>query len=829
MKVSARVALKSALLISAAVVAVLPGQVRAQTVADNTDETIIVTSEQATRSAVQISAIQSQKLLPGISPLKAIESLPGVVYETSDPWGNNEQNEALIVHGFTQQQLGFTMDGVPLGDQQYGNYNGLSPSRALTSENVARTTLESGAASLGVASTSNLGGAIETFSSDPRDKFMVDARETVGSYYAWRNFLRVDTGDLGNDDGAYISYLHQDARAWDFDGHQRGDQINLKYVQDKSAGRLTFFADWNNKVEPNEDATSFGNQQTTAAAGFTPYTRPFQFPDLNAAIASLTNGAPPAAQGNNFSNYFSAAQREDVLTYVKYDWRLDSDITWSNQAYFHHDDGRGIVAGPVNQAGLPGLFSIYYPQLIVVPPTGSPTTSAGTLTNIVNAFGGSGYEVRTTEYRINRAGELSTLNWELGDHAIEVGGWYEHNASSTARRWYPFSGANDDLTPYDIPRHPAFTQYYFELATDDVQLHIQDQWRILPDLLLQAGVKASLQTASDKLPVQQQNLDATTAASYGLPTSGAQNVVTSPVVQYPVGSITSNNWFLPQAGAVWDATDDLQLFVNVQKNLRQIVPYGAGGNFYASSPFSLGSQAAFDAFKQTGHPETSWTYELGARTQQEVNLGFLTGIDGQVNYYHVDFSNRLFNVATYNFINPNPTVLVNVGGVTTDGFDVAATLHFGDHFQFYDAISYNTSTYDSDYSTVSGGISTVVPIAGKTVPLTPDWLNRFVASVNFGSFDAQFTGDYVGRRYVTYLNDMALPGTFIMGLEAGVNIDIQDDTFKRLKISGNISNLGDVKGISTAVVTSASGGFQGYPIAPRMFFLTVSTALGDGK
>ena len=74
--------------------------------------------------------VQAQKIFPGISPLKAIETLPGVVYETADPWGNNEQNESLVVHGFTTQQLGYTMDGVPLGDQQYGNYNGLSAHRA---------------------------------------------------------------------------------------------------------------------------------------------------------------------------------------------------------------------------------------------------------------------------------------------------------------------------------------------------------------------------------------------------------------------------------------------------------------------------------------------------------------------------------------------------------------------------------------------------------------------------------------------------------------------------------------------------------------------------
>ena len=134
---------------------------------DNGLQEIVVTSSKSTQSSVAIGAAEAQRLLPGISPLKAIETLPGVVYETADPWGNNEQNESLVIHGFTTQQLGYTMDGVPLGDQQYGNYNGLSLSRALGSENTERVELQSGAGSLGVASTSNLGGAIQSYSSDP--------------------------------------------------------------------------------------------------------------------------------------------------------------------------------------------------------------------------------------------------------------------------------------------------------------------------------------------------------------------------------------------------------------------------------------------------------------------------------------------------------------------------------------------------------------------------------------------------------------------------------------------------------------------------------------
>ncbi len=756
-------------------------------------EAIVVTANRATRSSVALSGVEAQKVLPGISPLKAIETLPGVVYETADPWGNNEQNESLVIHGFTTQQLGFTLDGVPLGDQQYGNYNGLSVSRAITSENVSRVELASGAGSLGVASTSNLGGVIETFSSDPTHNPGLDLRETGGSYSTTRTFVRFDTGDFGSGNSAYISYLHHDARAWDFDGHQRGDQVNLKFLHEDSVGKLTFFADWQYKVEPNEDATNFGNQQTAAAQNFIPYTRPFLYPNLPAGLAYLdAQGAPPAAFGNNFSNYFSAAQRADGLAYLNYDWHPSDAITWSNQVYYHNDSGRGIVAGPVNQAGLPGLFQIYFPGQ-----------------NLVQTFGGTGYEVRTTEYEIHRVGERSTLNWHLGEHQVEAGLWYEHNDSAQARRWYGFSAANNDLTPYNIPIDPAFTQYDFRFATKDWQLHLQDQWQIRPDLLLSAGWKASLQKAGDSLPVQQQNLPNTAVP-----------------VNYPVGEITSNNWFLPQAGAIWDMTSSEQVFFNFQKNLRQFIPYGAGSNFYGASPWSLGSQAAFDSFKSTAHPETSLTYDLGLRSKHDLDWAGLTSIEGQFNYYHVNFSNRLLNVATYNFINPNPAVLVNVGGVRTDGADLAVTLHFGDHLHFYNSASYNRSVYDSDYTNVgSNNVAASVATQGKQVPLTPKWLYKTVLSTNFGNFEAQINGDYVGRRFVTYLNDLSVGGTFITGLEASYLFDTRVGLLKDMKISANVTNLGGVRGWSTAVVTSNSGGFQAYPIAPRMAFLTLSAKL----
>lgn len=452
-----------------------------------TDSDIVVTGR-TSRSVTQVTGIEIQKILPGVSPLKALQTLPGVTYLTADPWGNNEQNISLFVHGFNAQQLGYTLDGVPLGDQTYGNYNGLSPQRAIISENVGRVTLASGAGDLGTASTSNLGGTIDTFSSDPKAQRGAAIEQTVGSYGSFRTFVRVDSGTFGNGNALYLSGVRQDGRAWDFNGRQGGYQANGKFVHEDGSGKLTLYGAYSDKTEPNEDATVV-NIAKGETPGVVPYTRPFFYPDFAGVEAYLVSPAYAAAL-DNYRNYYSDAQRTDYLGYVKYDWNLSDRIHWSNQAYYHHDDGVGVVAGPITVAGLPGLFAKYFPTL--------------TAAQLSAQFGGSGLATRTTEYRIDREGLLSTLHVELGNHQIELGGWYEHQSSRAFRRWYAVD-VNHPSTPYTRPRDyavPLIDQYESQIRVDEVQTHIQDSWRIVPSVTVIAGFKSTFQKATQAVPVQ---------------------------------------------------------------------------------------------------------------------------------------------------------------------------------------------------------------------------------------------------------------------------------------------------------------------------------------
>lgn len=759
---------------------------------DGSDVGEIVVTSHRTRSVAEVSGIEIQKVLPGISPLKALQTLPGVTYLTADPFGNNEQNISLFVHGFNAQQLGYTLDGIPLGDQTYGNYNGLSPQRAVISENVGRVVLASGAGDLGTASTSNLGGTIDTFTSDPTKTRGVSVSQTVGSYDTYRTFVRVDSGEFGGGNSLYVSGVRQDARAWDFNGHQGGYQANGKFVHDDATGKLTIYGAYSDKTEPNEDATVF----TTATVGTAPYTRPFFYPDFAGEQTYLSSGAYKAA-GSNYRNYYSDAQRTDYLAYAKYDWNVSDEIKWSNQAYYHHNDGVGVVAGPIDVAGLPGLFSFYFPG------TGSATSPAN-LARLTTIFGGSGLAARTTEYRINREGWISTLHLNLGNHDIELGGWYEHQSSSAFRRWYAVD-VNNPQSPYTRPHDYAtllITQYGSQVKVDEIQTHIQDSWHVLPAVTVLAGFKSTFQRAQQAVPVQ--------------PIPGSFSNSTA----LPVGKLNTDKAFLPEVGALWDVTGNEQFFANAQQNIRQFQTSAASG----LSPFALGSQPVFDAFKATVKPETSWTYEGGVRTHRNFSFGPITGFEGQASYYHVDFSNRLLAISPTTVITSiisGAAVIANVGSVKTDGVDIAGTLHFGPHFSIYDAVSYNNSRYEDNYTV--GLAATVVPTAGKKVPGSPDWLNKTVVSANFGGFDVQVIGDYLGRRFATYTNDLSVPAYFTASARVAYTLPLSPSfPVHNATISVNVTNLTDKKAASTLSIGAASGTYNAFPLPPRQVFGTLA-------
>ena len=644
-----------------------------------------------------------------------------------------------------------------------------------------------------------------------------------------------------------MSGARQRARAWDFNGVQGGYQANAKFVHEDKIGKLTLYFDYNDFTQPNEDATTFFKPSNggiaTAAQLYTPYVKPFFYPDFGTYRTNYLNtfGNSPAAEGSNYRNYYSDAQRTDYLGYARYEANLGARIKWSITGYAHHNDGAGVVAGPLGQSITtaqpyldPGYAALPTNCRFGGNANGVRPTACTALTDaqaaaagaaLVAATGGSGLITRTTEYRIDREGVISALNIDLGAHKVEFGGWFEHNSTTQWRRWYAVPVANPALSsPYIRPLSvaaPLFTQYQGEARINQLQLHLQDTWQVTERLLVQAGFKTSAQWATGTFPVQ--------------PVAGSLSGLTGGL---PQGTINKLEWFLPAVGATYDVNGHEQVYFNVQKNLRQYPAYLAGGG----GPWFTGSQSAFNAFAAQGKPETSWTYEGGVRSHRSFPGGI--GFDAQLNYYHVTFNDRLLAISTNpggiagSGITGGTSILVNVGDVHTDGVDAAFTVRFGRTFSLYNATSYNLSTYKSDYTSTATGIGAatgsciggnvvvngVVPTCGKLLPGIPKLLNKTVATLNVGPFEAQLIGDYVGKRFATFSNDTSVSDFFLTSLRIAARVPQGALPLRNVELALNVTNLTQERGTSTLSIGSATNSYSAYPIAPRQWFLTLSAA-----
>ena len=91
--------------------------------------------------------------------------------------------------------------------------------------------------------------------------------------------------------------------------------------------------------------------------------------------------------------------------------------------------------------------------------------------------------------------------------------------------------------------------------------------------------------------------------------------------------------------------------------------------------------------------------------------------------------------------------------------------------------------------------------------------------------ELQLSGDYVGKRYATYTNDLGIPGYFLLGLSVSGKVPGfggQSTGFlKNLRWTISGTNLLNREGPLQPVVGQPSGSYATYPIPPRMGFITL--------
>lgn len=473
---------------------------------------VIAPGETRQVQSIGIDEIVRQQT-PGTSALKALDKLPGVQFQSADPWGAYEWSTQITLHGFDQSRLGFTLDGIPLGTMGYGVTDGLQVTRAITSENLATVELAQGAGALGTASNTNLGGTVQFYSADPDMKPGVRFNQVMGSDSTKRTFVRADSGDY-HGFSMYVSFDHADTDKWKGYGDQKSNQANLKALYQWGDGnRVSLFVDSSKRKEYDYMDLSLTSQKALG------WNWDYLQPDWNTAvgIANALNGngaypaslnALPADYDKGDSTYYAGGGiRRDTLAGLSGSFNLGGGVTLDTTGYYHADRGEGQWATPYQAS--------------------SPTVPIS---------------MRTTDYGLDRYGLTSALKFSLGNNDIEVGVWGENSNTNQERNFFTLSGQYTSLyTVYNdqSPFMRAFLQHY---ETKTRMGYAEDTIHLLDDALtINFGAKS---------------LRVTTDATSLVPTTA-----------FAQGQMKASKGFLPQAGIDYKLDANQDVYGSYAKNI----------------------------------------------------------------------------------------------------------------------------------------------------------------------------------------------------------------------------------------------------------------------
>ena len=418
-----------------------------------TIEEVVVLGRGESRQVQVISAAQIDRRPAGTSPLKAIEKMPGVNFQSADPYGAYEWSARISIRGFDRTRLGFTLDGVPLGDMTYGNHNGLHISRAIASELVDRVELSQGSGSLDTASTSNLGGTVKFFSAEPSEEFGVGVNQMLGSDSAQNTYLVLNTGEFGEGTRGYLAISDSNTEKWKGGGDQEHRKYTLKATQAIGDGKVTFFYNDSDRAEIDYQDLS---KEIVSRRG---WDWDNWFPNWNAAVAAAD--VCQASGGNDAiacdDAYWNASGlRQDVMWYLGGEMPISDTLSASLKYYAHENDGQGLWGTPY-----------------------------------VSAPGGAPLSIRTTEYDIERDGWVGSVNLDLSSHQLSAGFWIENNDFNQARRFYAEPSRTAPTRNFlNMQSNPFRTDWEYDFTTETTMFYVQDAWQINDAVRMDIGVRA---------------------------------------------------------------------------------------------------------------------------------------------------------------------------------------------------------------------------------------------------------------------------------------------------------------------------------------------------
>lgn len=699
-------------LLTLAVLSAISLQAQADTLANTTEEKEVeVISVLGKRvSYANNTTDESTKLAkaPIGNVMDLIDNLPGINVGQGDAFGSDDYTTTISMRGFVidraDQQLGITIDGVPNGGSAYAG--GSKANRYLDVENTRLVEVGQGSADIASASLDALGGTINFVSANPELTAGARFAYTSGSHNARRYYARYDSGEILGNTTAYFSISDSFNNRWigsGSNGYADRLHVEFKSVTELDSGRITTRLSYDDAHEDNYQPISMAHYQNTPRWD---------------GLTNVWTGNPDIDQ--NFAETWSTL-RENTLLYVKTEWYLTDNLELDVTPYLHLQNGRGdwlppyqVYATDANGNRINKGNGSSRTQYTHVDADGLPILDGNN--NQPGAKRVASY--RHTHYEKTRFGTTANLSWELGEHRLRGGLWYESQDRNQTRDWHQVI---DPTIYHYYDEQPYWVQFDDDYKNTVTKLYLQDQITF-GDLQLTLGAQKYFVDVSRTDNMNGKGKDA----------------------------ISSNSDILPSAGLVYRLNHRVEFFAGYAKNFKAI----------SDSILENKKTAELSNLK----PETATNMDLGFRY-------FGDSLSMSAAIYNVKFNNRVVLLRYATTADGTPNYLAagdgnfdNVGGVTARGIETNLSWRLTDNVNITSAITYNDSEYSEDVLASKVGADGEPLLVkdyrqGDKIAGIPEKMLSLSLNYHDGNYRAGISGKYVGSYFGAAKHSFAANGT----------------------------------------------------------------------
>lgn len=732
--------------------------------------------------ATNTVAITREELLSapsGISGLKMLEGLPGFNVQTDGALGLYEFGNSVTVRAFNLQQIGFVLDGIPMGRSDA--FGGSPIFRYVDNENLGSVVASPGAGDVSLPSYASLGPIVSYNSVDPEETLGGTISYTVGDDNLRRSFLKVETGNFGGF-SAYISRSKTDGDLWRGPGSIDREHFEAKaqYAFDSNS---TLTAKYVSNDFFDFDSPS-GSRSTFETNGFdfgyseflpeTDCIAPAEVDFNNDGTIDETDFVP--LQTGSCTSYFADRVniRQDSLYGLTLETDLSENVFVTATAYYEDKDGFGV--SPDSYSNTRGR---YLDQIEV----GLPVTHPRGVQYGLSTVGG------------DRSGATLDLAWEVSNHELQMGGWVEEDVyDRTQLRLNNTNGSADGEIVFD---EVAYFRRDYRATRETTQVYVKDKISLLDDRL-------NVEIGAKLLDIDYQLKGYRDFADYAIRVGDAGGGDTLPGYGPQIINASYSSDPLPMLGAVYDLNETDQLFASYSQNFA--FPRGADTIFDDAVSFAAPQPDA----------EESTNYEIGFRTSRPE-------FNATAAVFYTAFDNRIVSGSVIDPATLQPeTFSVNAGETSSVGVELSGLYqpdYFNDQVYARFNLTYNHTELEDGFGSNP---------AGSRLADSPEWI--FTGGITYEPTEwlvANLSTKYTGERFADFKEAADSSGNVMESyfLWSGyVDIGGPNDFGlpDNVSLRFNIDNILDEETLAFTFTQAAGRNAFFRPLNPRTFQATLT-------